>query len=316
MTVALGMIPALALAGVMGVIALRRPAPGLREAMIEATILAAALARARHRAAEPAAGALRSGPVLAWWSIPAVAAARVPCASSGATCSGASSPRRRRHPCRDACPCSLPVVVLAALALLSAAFAPPNNYDSLIVSPAPDRVLAPAGQRPSLLHEQRPAAHDAAVRGVRGRAPHGARRRLGPAAGAHAVVRARRDAGRHVAARPERLGGTRRAQWLACLFVVSCPIVFMQASSTKNDLVAGMWLTVSTWLALRSWDETTTLRVGGAPRGGLGACALTKGTGILFAVPVALTAAVGMRALLGAPRRGPRSESSRPRRWS
>ncbi|MCL4820248.1 MAG: hypothetical protein KJ067_13955 [Vicinamibacteria bacterium] len=91
------------------------------------------------------------------------------------------------------------------------------------------------------------------------------------------------------------LGATRRGQWLAVAVAATTPSAFVQASSAKNDVVVAFWLCAATvWtLRLRSGGPWTALKAGTA----LGALALTKGTGLVFGLPVGLLA--GALALRG-----------------
>jgi hypothetical protein len=91
------------------------------------------------------------------------------------------------------------------------------------------------------------------------------------------------------------LGATRRGQWLAVAVAATTPSAFVQASSAKNDVVVVFWLCAAiVWtLRLREGGAGTALRAGTA----LGALALTKGTGLVFGLPVGLFA--GVQALRG-----------------
>jgi len=85
-----------------------------------------------------------------------------------------------------------------------------------------------------------------------------------------------------------RFGGTTTAQLLSALWVATVPIAFMQASNTKNDVVVAMWTCLlSNWVVqLKSasplrWRHAALLGLG------FGALLLTKGTGMIFGLPVA-----------------------------
>ena len=87
----------------------------------------------------------------------------------------------------------------------------------------------------------------------------------------------------------ERLGGDRSVQVLACLILVASPVVFMQASNTKNDMLVAMWVVISTvWLiGFLDGGKLTWLGVllfGSA----IGCGGDTKGTGPLFMIPIVL----------------------------
>jgi hypothetical protein len=82
------------------------------------------------------------------------------------------------------------------------------------------------------------------------------------------------------------------AQLLAALWVATIPLAFMQASSTKNDVVVLLWICVlAYWVLLL--DTRSRLRWSHVALIGLvfGALVLTKGTGPIFAAPLALFAA-------------------------
>lgn len=96
------------------------------------------------------------------------------------------------------------------------------------------------------------------------------------------------------------LGASRSGQWLAALVATTIPMAFVQASSTKNDLVVSMWLAFLAHAVLRD-EAAPTLLVGLA----FGALLLTKGTGFIFAVPVGV--AFAYRRLRTSPLGGLRS---------
>ncbi len=108
------------------------------------------------------------------------------------------------------------------------------------------------------------------------------------------------------------LGATRRGQWLAVAVAATTPSAFVQASSAKNDVVVAFWLCAATvWtLRLRSAGPWTALKAGTA----LGALALTKGTGLVFGLPVGLLIARAARCWsTRCPARATRSSGARPR---
>jgi hypothetical protein len=85
------------------------------------------------------------------------------------------------------------------------------------------------------------------------------------------------------------MGGGTRPQLLTALFVVTIPSAFVQASSSKNDLVLAFWLAAALLGALRQRPDAPLLdhlRFGAT----LGLLVLTKGTGLVYAVPVAVVA--------------------------
>ncbi len=90
-------------------------------------------------------------------------------------------------------------------------------------------------------------------------------------------------------------GASRRVQIATAAFIALIPMAYVQASSTKNDLVLGLWLLTATWLCLRYWRNPDLPTAFALPVGlCFGLMFLTKGTGLLFAVPVAILGAVGL----------------------
>jgi hypothetical protein len=85
------------------------------------------------------------------------------------------------------------------------------------------------------------------------------------------------------------------AQLLACLLIIGDPIIFMQASSTKNDMVVGMWILICAWWLLRVLDGWE-LRWPDAVLFGsaIGCCALSKGTGPMFVLPIVVVLTIAM----------------------
>lgn len=89
-----------------------------------------------------------------------------------------------------------------------------------------------------------------------------------------------------------RLGAGALGQVLAALLVATTPMALMQASSTQNDLVAALWLLIAATLALGiDADESAAgwmlVARTMAAAGALGLAVLTKGTALLFGLPVA-----------------------------
>jgi hypothetical protein len=85
-----------------------------------------------------------------------------------------------------------------------------------------------------------------------------------------------------------RFGGTTTAQLLSALWVASAPMAFLQASNTKNDVVVALWTCLLTYWVMQltsasplRWRQAALLGLG------FGALALTKGTGMIFGLPVA-----------------------------
>jgi hypothetical protein len=82
------------------------------------------------------------------------------------------------------------------------------------------------------------------------------------------------------------------AQWLAALWTVTIPTAFLQASNTKNDVVVMLFLAIAAhWVLLL--DTRSRVRFAHVVLIGIafGALALTKGTGVIFGLPVGVLAA-------------------------
>jgi hypothetical protein len=81
------------------------------------------------------------------------------------------------------------------------------------------------------------------------------------------------------------------AQLLAALWVVTIPLAFLQASTTKNDVTILMWISALTYWVLLL-DTRSRLRWAHIVLIGfvLGALVLTKGTGLIFGFPVIVLA--------------------------
>lgn len=88
-------------------------------------------------------------------------------------------------------------------------------------------------------------------------------------------------------------GGSRQAQLLAGVLTVTIPMAFIEAPTPKNDVVVAFWLCLAAYLTLRikhplgrrGWLHCLVM---GCCFGGL---VLTKGTGVIFGIPVGLLAA-------------------------
>jgi hypothetical protein len=90
-----------------------------------------------------------------------------------------------------------------------------------------------------------------------------------------------------------RFGGSTTAQLLAALWTATIPLAFLQAATTKNDVVVALWLCLlAYWVLLldtRSrlrWPHVALIGVA------FGSLLLTKGTGLIFGLPIGALAAV------------------------
>jgi hypothetical protein len=282
-TMALALIPILApLAVALLVLALSRPSLTLRESLLVAVGLAAGwlvlgteLLSLFH--------AIRFWPVLLWWALPALALA--------------AALRHRGRRVREGLPrpprlgrarqlLLAAVVFLLGWSFCQAAFAPPNNIDSLSYH-LPRQVYWM--QQGSV--ENFPTS---SLRQI-------AMPPLTEFAGLHLMVLTGSDRLHNlvqwsalvltalaVSLVTRSLGGRTTAQLLSALWVVTIPMAFMQASNTKNDVVVALWTCLlSLWIL--QLDSATPVRWQHAALVGLafGALALTKGTGVLFGLPLA-----------------------------
>jgi 4-amino-4-deoxy-L-arabinose transferase-like glycosyltransferase len=295
---ALALVPVLAwLAAALLIFNRSGPSRTLRESLLVAVVLAGAwlvlgteLLSLGH--------ALSVGPVLLWWAIPALALG--------------IGLRRRYRDWRSWLP-KPPRLAAAEYALLAtltwllgwcwcqAAFAPPNNIDSVSYH-LPRQVFWI--QQASV--ENYPTS---SLRQI-------AMPPLTEFAGLHLMLLTGSDRLHNlvqwcalgltlcaVSVITRRFGGTLRAQLLSALWVATIPIAFMQASNTKNDVVVAMWTCLlALWILPLGLEPT--LRWSRVLLIGLsvGALTLTKGTGMIFGLPIA-----GLSYLLLLRRHGPRA---------
>lgn len=85
-----------------------------------------------------------------------------------------------------------------------------------------------------------------------------------------------------------RFNGSSTMQLLAALWTATIPMAFLQASNTKNDVMVMMWICLlAYWVLLL--DTRSRLRLGHIFLIGLafGMLMLTKGTGVIFGLPIA-----------------------------
>ncbi len=91
------------------------------------------------------------------------------------------------------------------------------------------------------------------------------------------------------------LGWPRRSQLLAALLLATLPMAVLQSGTPKNDLVVSFWLCNVGWWCVRLWTgRPWSLSQSGLFGSALGLLLLTKGTGYLFGLPVALLGGVGL----------------------
>ncbi len=188
---------------------------------------------------------------------------------------------------------AIPLASILSLALTSALFNPPNNYDSYSYH-LPRQVLW-------LQHAN-----------VRHYPANNLRQLEMPPfsefVGAHLMALSNSDRWTNliqfaallvtfcgVSLLTERLGGGRAVQLLACLILLTSPVVFMQASNTKNDIVVAMWIVICACWLFRVLDGAPlrwldVLLFGAA----MGCAGDTKGTGPLFVIPVVIVLCIAI----------------------
>jgi hypothetical protein len=87
------------------------------------------------------------------------------------------------------------------------------------------------------------------------------------------------------------LGAGKKGQLLAALLVLAIPTAFMQGSNTKNDIVAALWVCIATsWVMQIQIDRTLSWWRAALLGLAFGEAMLTKGTGVIFLLPVAVCA--------------------------
>ena len=252
-----------------------------RESMLEAAVLASAwlvlgteLLSLWH--------ALRFWPVLLWWATPAAALVAI-------LARGSRGWREWAIPRLTAAQYALVValVFLLSWSWCQAFFAPPNNIDSVSYH-LPRQVFWM--QQGSVLNYPTSSLRQIAM-------PP-----LTEFAGLHLMVLTRGSDRLHnlvqwsalaltlcaVSLVTRRFGGATTAQLLSALWVATIPMAFLQASNTKNDVVAALWsCALILWvLELEIEAELRWRRLLGIGIA-FGALILTKGTGLIFGLPIA-----------------------------
>jgi 4-amino-4-deoxy-L-arabinose transferase-like glycosyltransferase len=86
------------------------------------------------------------------------------------------------------------------------------------------------------------------------------------------------------------LGGSRRAQLLASVLVVSIPMGILQATSTQNDYAVALWAICLAYFVLKRRQEETSRRAVLFIGLSAGLGMLTKGTGYIYSLPFLLWA--------------------------
>jgi hypothetical protein len=259
-------------------------APGVRDRLLLLSVLCWGWLAVGSEALS-AAGALRRGPVLLWWAVGAVVAL----VWLRRWRSGAPKAEALRAPDRVLVAA---VAVLLGTALVQALVCPPNNSDSLTYHLPRQVYWAQSGRLdhyPTSELRQLTMPPLAEYAGLHLLVATGSDRW-------HNLVQWSALALAAVAASllARELGGGRFAQLLAAVLVVSVPPALAQASNTKNDDVVAFWLVSGTLYAFRLWraapwpSREWLPAVFGICLGGL---LLTKGTGLVFALPLAALAA-------------------------
>lgn len=228
--------------------------------------------------------------VAAWWGLGGVICVAIIIANRGEL-AGLRRPRLRLDVADVAL--LLLIVVVVAAAGATAWYSPPNNWDSMTYHlPRQVRWLQQAGVAHFHTHEIRQL-------------------QMPPLAeyfGAHLMLLADGDRGANLvqwsayvlsliagALVAREIGAARRVQIIAATLIALIPMAYMQASSPKNDLVLSLWLLSAVWLCLRYWRTPRLPAWLALPVGvSFGLMFMTKGTGLLFAVPVAAVGGIGL----------------------
>ncbi len=87
------------------------------------------------------------------------------------------------------------------------------------------------------------------------------------------------------------LGAARSTQLAAALLVATIPLAMLEASSTQNDLVLAAALLVAATFAMVAWRSEHPVRLLLLASVAIGLAVLTKGTGLMFGLPVGLLVA-------------------------
>ena len=272
---ALALIPILAwVAAALLVLGRSRPSLTLRESLLVAVVLAGGWLVLGTEVLS-LFHALRFGPVLLWWTLPALALA----ALLRRQCRGWREwlPKRPRLTPAQ-------YLLLAAVAFplgwswCQACFAPPNNIDSVSYH-LPRQVFWM--QQGSV--ENYPTS---SLRQI-------AMPPLTEFAGLHLMVLTGSDRLHNlvqwcalvltlcaVSLITRRFGGTTTAQLLSALWVATIPMAFLQASNTKNDVVVALWTCLlSYWVMQLTVGVAAPLAAGGPAGAGLRSPASHQGHG-------------------------------------
>jgi hypothetical protein len=84
------------------------------------------------------------------------------------------------------------------------------------------------------------------------------------------------------------LGAGRRGELFAAVFAGTLPMAVLQASSTQNDLVVGLWLLAFVHFSFRAVQREAGAAIWLAAGGSLGLALATKATAFLYAAPFVL----------------------------
>jgi hypothetical protein len=302
---ALGSIPILSLIGwtvALYLHALRRDSAQatLRNAVLQAAALMGLWTVAGTEGLSAFNG-LRFNPILAWWLIALVSALMCAIRNFQFVRQRIDLRSYIRLPTLAEAAIGLPFVVILLLAFTSAFFNPPNNYDSYSYH-LPRQIFwlqhANVRHYPTNNLRQDMMAPFSEFVGVQFMALSNSDRWANLVQfGALCITFCA------VSLMTERLGGNRSVQLLACLILLVSPVVFMEASNTKNDLVVAMWIAIATWQLIRILDGAPVhwldaLLLGAA----LGCGADTKGTGPLFVIPIVVVLCITMLRRFSMPR--------------
>jgi hypothetical protein len=91
------------------------------------------------------------------------------------------------------------------------------------------------------------------------------------------------------------IGGNGRSQALTVLFIALVPVAFFQASNSKNDIVATLFMLIPLLIGLRIWNHAWKVDMPLLMLAALGAglAMATKGTSVAYLPPIALLILIG-----------------------
>jgi len=84
----------------------------------------------------------------------------------------------------------------------------------------------------------------------------------------------------------EKFGGKRSSQWLSALFVLTLPIIVLQASGSKNDIILAFFFAALAYYVIKAANQTLSTKEFILPGLAVGLGLLTKGNFPFFVLPL------------------------------